>query len=70
MKRRSFLICSVVSAVSSSLPVSLSLVTASAVSAVVTPGVDEPMPAQPFAHEALFKLHNWETDVETNLEQL
>jgi hypothetical protein len=64
MKRRSFLVSSAVSAVSCALPVSLSLLTTPSVSAVVTQGVGESLPAQPFTHEALFKLHNWEADPE------
>jgi len=64
MNRRTFLVSSTVSAVSCALPVSLSVMAAPARSAAVTQSVDEPLATHPSAHEALFRLHNWEPDPE------
>ena len=64
MNRRSFLVSSSVSAVSYGLPVSLSLMTAPALSAAATRSVGQPLPVQPSAQESLFRLHNWESDPE------
>jgi hypothetical protein len=58
------LVSSAVSAVSCALPVSLSLMTAPALSATVIQSFDEPLAAHPSTREALFRLHNWELDPE------
>lgn len=64
MNRRNFLVSSTVSAMSCTLPVSLSLMTAPALSAAVTQSFDEPLATHPSTREALFRLHNWEADPE------
>jgi hypothetical protein len=62
MNRRSFLVGGTVSAFSCALPVGLGLVTGQASSAVVAQGLGEPLSALSASNEALFRLHNWETD--------
>jgi hypothetical protein len=64
MNRRDFLVVSTVSAASCALPVSLGLVTGQAHSTVVEQGLSETLSALSSANEALFRLHNWETDCE------
>lgn len=64
MNRRSFLVSSSVSAVSYALPVSLSLMTAPALSVTATQSLGQALPVQPSAQESLFRLHNWESDPE------
>ncbi len=64
MNRRTFLLSSTVGAVSCTLPVGLGLVTGPALSAVIAQGLGEPLTALSSANEALFRLHNWETETE------
>ncbi|MEI6838261.1 MAG: hypothetical protein WCK56_10735 [Alcaligenaceae bacterium] len=64
MNRRTFLLGSTVGSVSCALPVGLGLVTGPALSAVVAQDLGEPLTALSSANEALFRLHNWETEAE------
>jgi hypothetical protein len=64
MNRRDFLVGGTVSAASCALPVGLGLVTGQALSTLAAQGLGEPLSALSSANEALFRLHNWETDCE------
>jgi hypothetical protein len=63
MNRRNFLASSAVGAMSCALPVSLSVVTGNAFGSALAQRVSEPLTPQPSADEAVFRLHNWETNL-------
>jgi len=62
MNRRSFLVSSAASAVSCALP--LGLMAEQAVGAVATQDASALLSPQQSTSDALFRLHNWETDLE------
>ncbi|MEI8401480.1 MAG: hypothetical protein WCG12_11805 [Alcaligenaceae bacterium] len=62
MNRRSFLVCSAASAMSCALP--LGLTVGQAVGAVATQDASALLSSQQPIGDALFRLHNWETDLE------
>ena len=62
MNRRSFLVGSAASAVSCALPVSV--LHGQAIGAVLTQDARAVLPSQQAVGDALFRLHNWETDLE------
>lgn len=64
MNRRSFLVSSAASAMSCALP--LGLTVGQAVGAVATQYASALLPTQPSTSDALFRLHNWETELEQN----
>lgn len=64
MNRRSFLVSSAASAMSCALP--LGLTAAQAVGAVATQDASALLPPQQSTSDALFRLYNWETELEQN----
>lgn len=62
MNRRSFLVSSAASAVSCAVP--LGLITGEAVGAVATPNTSALLTPRQAVEDALFRLHNWETDLQ------
>jgi hypothetical protein len=62
MNRRSFLVSSAASAMSCVLP--LGLTAGQAVGAVATQDASALLPTQPSTNDALFRLHNWEVNLE------
>jgi hypothetical protein len=64
MNRRSFLASSAISAVSCALPVSLGLLTGSTFGSALAQGANASLTPEPSVDDALFRLHNWESNPE------